>query len=74
MPNPALQSTIQRLWERGETAIRQKNWREAAKAFHVTAQYLLFALILGHAAAAIWHHHVRRDGVLRAMLPAREQA
>jgi len=48
--------------------------REAAKAFHVTAQYLLFALILGHAAAAIWHHHVRRDGVLRAMLPAREQA
>ena len=48
--------------------------RDAAKLFHVSAQYLLFALILGHAGAAIWHHHVRRDGVLRAMLPAREQA
>lgn len=46
--------------------------RGAAKTFHVTAQYLLFLLILGHAGAALWHHHVRRDGVLRAMLPARD--
>ncbi|CAD5108489.1 cytochrome b [Zestomonas carbonaria] len=46
--------------------------REVAKTFHVTAQYLLFALILGHAGAAIWHHRVRRDNVLRAMLPARD--
>lgn len=46
--------------------------RGLAKDFHVTAQFLLFALILGHAGAAIWHHHVRRDGVLRAMLPARD--
>lgn len=45
--------------------------REAAKLFHVTAQYLLFLLILGHAGAALWHHHVHRDGVLRAMLPQR---
>jgi cytochrome b561 len=45
--------------------------RAAAKLFHVTAQYLLFLLILGHAGAALWHHHVRRDGVLRAMLPER---
>ena len=45
--------------------------REAAKLFHVTAQYLLFLLILGHAGAALWHHHVRKDGVLRAMLPER---
>lgn len=45
--------------------------RELAKTFHVTAQYLLFVLILGHAGAALWHHHVRRDGVLRAMLPRR---
>lgn len=46
--------------------------REAAKLFHVTAQYLLFVLILGHAGMALWHHHVRRDNVLRAMLPARD--
>ena len=48
---------------------------EAFKAFaggtHVTVQYLLFALILGHAAAAIWHHRVQKDDVLRAMLPQR---
>lgn len=48
---------------------------EAVKAFaggtHVTVQYLLFALILGHAAAAIWHHRVQKDDVLRAMLPQR---
>lgn len=46
--------------------------RGAAKTFHVTAQYLLFLLILGHAGMALWHHHVCRDGVLRAMLPARD--
>ncbi|OEC33895.1 cytochrome b561 [Pseudomonas cuatrocienegasensis] len=45
--------------------------RELAKLFHVTAQYLLFAMILGHAGMALWHHHVHRDGVLRAMLPGR---
>ncbi|HFQ8218135.1 TPA: cytochrome b [Pseudomonas aeruginosa] len=48
---------------------------ESFKAFaggtHVTVQYLLFALILGHAAAAIWHHRVQKDDVLRAMLPQR---
>ncbi|HBN8232070.1 TPA: cytochrome b [Pseudomonas aeruginosa] len=48
---------------------------EAFKAFaggtHVTLQYLLFALILGHAVAAIWHHRVQKDDVLRAMLPQR---
>lgn len=44
--------------------------RGAAKTFHVTVQYLLFALILGHAFMALWHHYRLRDGVLAAMLPA----
>ena len=48
MPNPALQSTIQRLWERGETAMRQKNWREAAKAFEE-----ILALEPGHLPAML---------------------
>ncbi|WP_263140620.1 cytochrome b [Pseudomonas sp. RIT-PI-AD] len=43
--------------------------RALAKQFHVTAQYLLFALILGHAGIALWHHYARRDGVLHGMLP-----
>jgi cytochrome b561 len=33
--------------------------------------YSLLALIGVHAAAALFHHFIRRDGVLNAMLPAR---
>jgi hypothetical protein len=29
------------------------------------------ALVVVHALAALWHHFIRRDGVLRAMLPGR---
>lgn len=41
--------------------------RQLARAFHDRAQYLLFALILGHAGFALWHHYARKDGVLAAM-------
>lgn len=41
--------------------------RQWAKAFHGYAQYVFFALILGHAGAALWHHYFRKDGVLSAM-------
>jgi len=43
--------------------------RGVAKDVHLVGQYLLFALILGHAAIALWHHYVRRDDVLKGMLP-----
>ncbi len=39
--------------------------------WHQTAAFVLMALVLLHAVAAVWHHLVRRDGVLLAMLPAR---
>lgn len=45
--------------------------RALARQFHLTAKYLLFALIVGHSVIALWHHYRRRDGVLRAMLPRR---
>lgn len=38
-------------------------------AWHVDAAWLLLGLILLHIGAALWHHFVRRDGVLRRMLP-----
>jgi cytochrome b561 len=38
---------------------------------HEWAAWILAGLIGLHAAAALWHHHVRKDGVLLAMLPAR---
>jgi cytochrome b561 len=38
--------------------------------YHVWAAWGLLALVSAHVVAALWHHAVRRDGVLVAMLPA----
>ena len=37
--------------------------------WHVAAAWVLLALVLGHVAAALWHHYIRRDNVLRSMQP-----
>ena len=37
--------------------------------YHVWLAWGLLGLVVAHVAAAVWHHFVRRDGVLRAMLP-----
>ena len=37
--------------------------------YHVWGAWALLALVLAHAGAACWHHWVRHDGVLTAMLP-----
>jgi cytochrome b561 len=37
---------------------------------HKTAAYMLLALVVGHLAAALYHHYSRKDNVLRRMLPA----
>jgi cytochrome b561 len=42
-----------------------------AEDIHLWLTYGLFALVAGHAVAALWHHFVARDGVLLRMLPAR---
>ncbi|CAH2601769.1 Cytochrome b [Rhodovastum atsumiense] len=41
---------------------------------HEVLAYLLATLVAGHFAAALYHHLVMRDGVLRRMLPARQAA
>ncbi len=38
---------------------------------HVLLAWTLGALIGVHVAAALWHHFIRRDGLLRSILPAR---
>jgi cytochrome b561 len=38
---------------------------------HEWAAWGLYALVALHASAALWHHYVRRDQVLRALLPHR---
>ncbi len=40
-----------------------------AETIHQLLAYALFALAALHAAAALWHHTVRRDGVLMRMMP-----
>jgi cytochrome b561 len=45
-----------------------------AEDIHLWLTYGLFALVAGHAVAALWHHFVRRDSVLLRMLPARRSA
>lgn len=40
--------------------------------YHVLAAWGMLALIVAHVAAALWHHHVRKDGVLLAMLPKKK--
>jgi cytochrome b561 len=42
-----------------------------AEDIHLWLTYGLFALVAGHAVAALWHHYVSRDTVLLRMLPAR---
>ena len=37
--------------------------------YHVWLAWGLLAAVAVHAAAALWHHFIRRDGVLHAMLP-----
>jgi cytochrome b561 len=44
-----------------------------AMAAHEFVAYLILALVAVHAAAALFHHFVRRDDVLNAMLPDRRR-
>jgi cytochrome b561 len=44
---------------------------DSLQTWHVDAAWLLLALVVLHVSAALWHHFVLRDGVLRRMLPGR---
>ena len=46
---------------------------DTLQTWHVDVAWLLLALVLLHVGAALWHHFVRRDGVLHAMLPGRRR-
>ena len=48
---------------------RDRELGYALQDWHVDAAWFLFALVLGHVAAALWHHYIRRDNVLRSMQP-----
>lgn len=42
---------------------------DTLQSWHTWAAWTLLTLIALHGAAAVWHHHMRRDGVLAAMWP-----
>lgn len=44
-------------------------WAHEAGDVHIVLIYVLAGLIALHAGAALYHHFVQRDGVLRRMLP-----
>ena len=48
-------------------------WALTAGDIHALMMWVLLALIVLHAAAALYHHFSRRDNVLRRMLPARSE-
>ncbi len=48
---------------------KSESMKEVFEELHEGSVALLISLIVLHAAAAIYHHHVRRDGVLTRMLP-----
>ena len=41
---------------------------------HKTGQYAIYTVVGLHVAAALYHHFIKRDGVLRRMLPMRGAA
>lgn len=67
-------------WVRGESlfgflslaglAPPDKALRRAIGGWHELAANALLVFALGHAAMALFHHYVLRDGLLRRMLPA----
>jgi cytochrome b561 len=44
---------------------------ESLDDWHARLAWGLVAMVVMHAAAALWHHFIRRDDTLRGMLPAR---
>jgi cytochrome b561 len=47
------------------------DWRDALGGLHEVLFWSLVALAALHAAAALWHHAIKRDEILRRMLPGR---
>jgi cytochrome b561 len=47
---------------------------QVAIAVHLVSQYVVYALVAIHVAAALMHRFVRRNGILERMLPLRRKA
>ena len=54
----------------GTGRLQAQTLGDAFAEYHEGAAWLLLGLVGAHAAAALAHHFIKRDDVLRAMLPA----
>ncbi|MGE4063894.1 MAG: cytochrome b [Rhodospirillaceae bacterium] len=43
----------------------------SATTLHIYSQYALYVLVVLHVAAALWHHFILKDDVMRRMLPGK---
>lgn len=59
------------MWELSQYVPVDKPLGEWFKLAHLTLQWLLYATVILHVAGALQHEFVRKDGVLRRMLPSR---
>jgi len=48
---------------------RDRDLADVLGTYHQWTAWIFFVLIFAHAAAALWHHFLRRDTVLPSMLP-----
>ncbi len=53
-------------------AAPRARWALLAGDVHSVTMWVLLAMVVLHAAAALYHHYIRRDAVLRRMLPSLE--
>jgi cytochrome b561 len=58
-------------WDVPSLLARDEPLGKAAEDVHETLANALLVLVVAHVGAALWHHVVARDGVLRRMLPRR---
>jgi cytochrome b561 len=52
-----------------DVVAKDKPLADALRATHVALNFTLLGLVCVHSAAALWHHFVDRDAVLKRILP-----
>ncbi len=57
------------IWQLPELVGKNAELGERFQDLHVILNYTLLVAVIGHVAAALYHHFAKRDGVLARMLP-----
>lgn len=60
------------LWEMPRPLPRDDGLRDVAKWVHIVSGWVLLAAMVGHIGLVLWHTVVKKDGLLKRMLPGRD--